>query len=101
MPRKNRIHYRSAFHHVMLRGNNRKNIFLNEKDYQNFLMIIANATDAYNFNVHLYCLMTNHIHLVIEVGDVPISRILLKLYVNSYRFHLIASPQRARQSVYR
>ncbi len=76
MPRKNRIHYRSAFHHVMLRGNNRKNIFHKKEDYQIFLDIICAAADAYNFRIHLYCLMTNHIHLVVEVGDIPISRIM-------------------------
>lgn len=76
MPRRNRIHYRNAFYHVMLRGNNRKNIFLKKNDYQLFIEILANAADLYNFKVHLYCLMTNHIHIVIEVSDIPISRIM-------------------------
>lgn len=71
----------------MLRGNNRKNIFLKEDDYQNFLKIIVNAADAYNFKVHLYCLMTNHIHLVIEVGDIPISRIMQSIASRYARVH--------------
>jgi REP element-mobilizing transposase RayT len=60
----------------MLRGNNRKNVIIAEEDYQNFLEMISNSAEAYNFKVHLYCLMTNHIHLVIEVADIPISRIM-------------------------
>lgn len=76
MPRKNRVHYRFSFHHVMLRGNNRKNIFYEENDYQSFIKIISEAADIYGFKIHLYCLMTNHIHLVVEVRDIPISRIM-------------------------
>lgn len=87
MPRKNRIHYRSAFHHVMLRGNNRKNIFHKKEDYQIFLGIIRAAADAYNFKVHLYCLMTNHIHLVVEVGDIPISRIMQSVSSRYAKLH--------------
>ena len=87
MPRKNRIHYRSAFHHVMLRGNNRKNIFHKKEDYQIFLDIIRAAADAYNFKIHLYCLMTNHIHLVVEVGDIPISRIMQSVSSRYAKLH--------------
>lgn len=87
MPRKNRIHYRSAFHHVMLRGNNRKNIFYKREDYQIFLDTIRAAADAYNFKTHLYCLMTNHIHLVVEVGDIPISRIMQSVSSRYAKLH--------------
>lgn len=87
MPRKNRIHYRSAFHHVMLRGNNRKNIFHKKEDYQLFLDAIRSAADAYNFKIHLYCLMTNHIHLVVEVGDIQISRIMQSLSSRYAKLH--------------
>lgn len=87
MPRKFRTHYRFAFHHVMLRGNNRKNIFLKKADYQIFIDIISGASGVYNFKVHLFCLMTNHIHLVIEVGDVPISRIMQSVSTRYAKSH--------------
>ena len=51
MPRKNRIHYRHSFHHVMLRGNSRKNIFYRQDDYESFLKIISEAAETYGFKV--------------------------------------------------
>lgn len=87
MPRKNRLHYRFAFHHVMLRGNNRKNIFYKQKDYQTLLNVISDSAETYGFKVHLYCLMTNHIHLVIEVKDIPISRIMQSIAGRYAKIH--------------
>lgn len=87
MPRKNRFHYRNSFHHVMLRGNNRKNIFYNQNDYESFLKMISEAAATYGFNIHLYCLMTNHIHLVIEVQDVPVSRIMQSIAGRYAKIH--------------
>jgi putative transposase len=87
MPRKNRIHYRYAYYHVMLRGNNRQNIFFEDQDYQAFLYIISDASNSYGFKIHLYCLMTNHIHLVIEVGDIPISKIMQSISSRYAKLH--------------
>lgn len=87
MPRKRRIHYRSAFYHVMLRGNNRKKVFFDKDDYQQFLSLVREAADAYCFVIHLYCLMTNHIHFVIEVGDVPLSRIMQSIVSRYAKIH--------------
>ena len=71
----------------MLRGNNRGNIFYDYVEYHTFLKILADAAEAYSFKVHLYCLMTNHAHLVIEVGEIPISRIMQSLTSRYARFH--------------
>lgn len=79
MPRRNRIHYRNAFYHVMLRGNNRQNIFHEIDDYEYFLRCVEKIADLYAAKIHLYCLMTNHIHLVIQVLDVPISKVMQSL----------------------
>lgn len=87
MPRKRRIHYRSAFYHVMLRGNNRKKVFLSKDDYQQFISLLKEAANAYCFVIHLYCLMTNHIHFVIEVGDVPLSRIMQSVVSRYAKLH--------------
>lgn len=87
MPRRNRIHYRHAFHHVMLRGNNRQNIFHNANDYEDFIVCLSNAMHSYGALTHLYCLMTNHIHLVIEVTDIPISKIIQSVSTTYVKNH--------------
>jgi putative transposase len=87
MPRKHRIHYRNAYYHVMLRGNNRQNIFHTKDDYHDFMSCLNNIADSYAANIHLYCLMTNHIHLVIEVQDIPISKIMQSLSTKYARRH--------------
>lgn len=76
MPRKNRFHYKNAIYHVMLRGNNRQKIFHQHQDYADFLNYIETAAQRYTASILLYCLMTNHIHLVIEVTNIPISKIM-------------------------
>lgn len=79
MPRKNRVHYRHAFYHVMLRGNNRQCIFHHDIDYLNFIDCLKSASTLYSSHVHLYCLMPNHIHLVIEVTDIPLSKLMQRI----------------------
>lgn len=76
MPRKRRIHYRYAIYHVMLRGNYRQNIFHDDEDRKIFCKILERCTKKYLCSIHLFCLMTNHIHLVIEVSDIPLSKIM-------------------------
>lgn len=87
MPRKHRIHYTHAFYHIMLRGNNRQNIFHEDSDYRNFLDYLQNVTEIYNSFIHLYCLMTNHIHLVIEVTDIPISKVMQSISTKYAKQH--------------
>lgn len=76
MPRRLRTHYHHAIYHVMLRGNFKNNIFSEEKDYRIFLKIIEISCKKYGCVFHLYCLMTNHIHLVVKVGHVPLCKIM-------------------------
>jgi putative transposase len=76
MPRKPRIHYFKAFYHVMLRGNHRQNIFFVDNDRAQFCQYLAEACQFYDCKIHLFCLMTNHVHLVIEVGHVPLAKIM-------------------------
>ena len=79
MPRKIRTHQPRSFNHVMLRGNYRQTIFHNDTEREKFLAILAECTRKYDFKVHLYCLMTNHIHLLIEINEIPLHKIMLSL----------------------
>lgn len=79
MARYPRLHYFDAMYHVMLRGNYRQNIFSVREDYLYFYKLLEEVTDLYECKVHLFCLMTNHVHLVIQVGQIPLSKILQKI----------------------
>lgn len=76
MPRKLRIHHKNFFYHVMLRGNFRQSLFFDNDDRIAFLEILEIATHKYLCKIHLFCLMTNHVHLVIEVDHIPLSKIM-------------------------
>lgn len=79
MPRKIRIHYSQAFYHVMLRGNYKQNVFDCGEDYLKFYSLLESITHKYRCKIHLFCLMTNHIHLVIEISTVPLWKIMQSL----------------------
>ncbi len=66
MPRDLRIEYPGAMYHVMNRGDHRKNIFFDDDDRRLFLTTLAQACRKTDWEVHAYCLMRSHFHLVIE-----------------------------------
>jgi REP element-mobilizing transposase RayT len=69
MPRKMRVQYAGAIYHVMSRGDRRENVFLDDVDRQDFLKTLAETCQKTGFQVHAYCLMPNHFHLVVETPD--------------------------------
>lgn len=74
MPRRLRIHVPGGVYHVTLRGNHRQPIFFADCDRTLFNVIVARALERFEARLHAYCWMTNHVHLVLQAGDVPISR---------------------------
>lgn len=69
-----RIEYPDALYHVTARGNARQTIFIHEKDCSNFLKILGNVTERFNWRIHSYCLMNNHYHVIIETPDGNLSK---------------------------
>jgi len=69
MSRKLRIEYPGAMYHVMSRGDRRERIFLDDVDRQDFIKTLAEACQKTNWQVHAYCLMPNHYHLVLETPE--------------------------------
>jgi REP element-mobilizing transposase RayT len=61
-----RVEYAGAIYHLMSRGDRREDIFLDDVDRQDFLKTLAEACQKTGFQVHAYCLMRHHFHLVIE-----------------------------------
>ena len=76
MPRKPRIHIHGAVYHIILRGNAGQQIFFDDRDRYRLYLILQYAVDKFGCRIHGFCLMTNHIHLVMQVGDVSLSRIM-------------------------
>jgi putative transposase len=66
MPRELRIEYPGAMYHVLNRGDQREDIFLDDEDRQKFLATLEQACLKTEWQLHAYCLMRNHFHLVIE-----------------------------------
>ena len=61
-----RIEYHGALYHVMDRGDRRENRFWNDQDGESFFLALSEACAKSEWQVHAYCLMRNHFHLVIE-----------------------------------
>ena len=74
MPRPQRIEYPNAYYHVMNRGRGRQSIFHSEAYYQTFLETIKEASSRFGMEVHAYCLMGNHYHLLIKTPLGNLSR---------------------------
>ena len=88
MGRKPRQHYRGAFYHFIARGNNRQPIFSNAHDRQAFERYLSEGVERFGNRCHAYCWMTNHVHMVVEVADVPLSHIAHNLLFRYARwFH--------------
>ncbi|MBM7562978.1 REP-associated tyrosine transposase [Fusibacter tunisiensis] len=66
MPRIFRTKSQSGIYHVITRGNDRNLIFLDSKDYSMYLAILKKYQEECKFDIFAYCLMTNHIHLLIR-----------------------------------
>jgi REP element-mobilizing transposase RayT len=66
MPRALRIDYEGAIYHLMNRGDRREDIFLGDEDRRLFLKTLEEACGKSRWQVHAYCLMSNHFHLVVE-----------------------------------
>ena len=87
MARKPRIEYPSAFYHVITRGNRRESIFMDVQDRERFLKKLFEYKERYIYTLYAYTLMDNHIHLLIETGKEPLSKImqgLLQSYAQWY-----------------
>jgi putative transposase len=76
MARKPRIEFEGGFYHVIARGNQRQKVFLEEGDFLKYLEFLSNYKDRYGFWIYAYVLMSTHVHLLIETGQVPLSKIL-------------------------
>ena len=77
MPRPLRIILPFTPHHIVQRGHNRQSIFMADEDYNYYLENLIHFKQEFGCRIFAYCLMTNHVHLVVDPGENPKSISLL------------------------
>ncbi|TRZ49133.1 transposase [bacterium] len=66
MPRGARIILNNACYHIINRGNQKQNIFLEEADFERYLRVLKHYKKKFAFKLFGYCLMPNHIHMILQ-----------------------------------
>ena len=74
MPRAARIDIPGLVYHITSRGVKRLPIFQDDADRQQFLRLLSRTRHEYPFQLHAYCLMTNHFHLLLQTVDHSLSK---------------------------
>lgn len=85
MARKPRVHFPGAFYHVIARGNRQQQIFLQDGDYRLYLFFLKEYKQRCSFLLYAYILMPDHIHILLEVGETPLSRLMQSLQLRYSR----------------
>jgi REP element-mobilizing transposase RayT len=81
MARKPRLDF-DGFHHVVNRGVAKNNIYKCDEDKEKFLEILCKSCRIYKVNVHDYCLMDNHYHLLVETTSQNLSLFMRQINAN-------------------
>ncbi|MCP4325238.1 MAG: transposase [Psychromonas sp.] len=79
MSRPLRLEFAGALYHLTSRGNDRKNIFFEESDFELFISILSDVCISYHCSIHAYCLMSNHYHLLLETSQPNLSKVMRQL----------------------
>src|SRR5450759_1799548 len=79
MPRPLRLEAEGAVYHVIARGNERKAVFRDDRDRQEYLDRLIRCRERFGLRVLAFCLMGNHLHLAVERGPTKLSRVMLAL----------------------
>lgn len=68
MPRNGRVILPHCPHHIVQRGHDRHAVFVGEADYHYYLATLRKWKDRFGVKLYAYCLMTNHVHLLLDPG---------------------------------
>src|SRR5437868_4684751 len=69
MPRRPRPQISGGLYHVTMRGNNKGAIYTSDADRRLFLASLGAARKRCGWQIHMYCLMNNHFHLLVETPE--------------------------------
>lgn len=87
MPRQKREKSITGIYHVMLRGIDKRAIFKDNIDYKIFLNYMVKAKDKSNFILYGYCLMPNHVHILLKTIDDELGDIIKRVAVGYVQYH--------------
>lgn len=87
MGRKPRLEYPGAFYHVFARGNRKQPIFKADEDRKRFLKRLGEYKERHGFALYAYTLMNNHFHLLLETGQIGLSRTMQVLLQSHSHFY--------------
>ncbi len=89
MPRPLRICLPDMVYHVLNRGNNQQAIFIDDGDYPCYLDVLKRYKVRFGFKLFSYCLMTNHVHLLIKTSSQGTVSDIVKVLTISHtrRYH--------------
>ena len=76
MARRPRLFAPGVLYHVIVRGNQRQKTFTAESDYQAYMERLARYRKKYDYVLHAYCLMPNHVHLLVESSEQPLAKFM-------------------------
>ena len=76
MPRNAREKIECGIYHISIRGNNKQDIFLDDRDRIEYLARLQRYKETYKVGIYAYCLMTNHVHLLVFDNGQDISRFM-------------------------
>ena len=83
MPRTARVVLPAYPHHVVQRGHNRQAVFAASGDYEGYLATLAELKGVFGVKVYAWCLMTNHVHLLLEPSNANGPRVADEAIVRS------------------
>ena len=87
MARKLRIEVEGGLYHLITRGNDRQDIFHSHEDRVKFLSLLAKQKERLPFYFYAFCLMTNHVHLLIERQAETIGRIMQRVLTGYSQYY--------------
>ena len=79
MSRTSRSYSQSGIYHILFCGINQQNIFEEKADYERFIEITANVKSQMEFEIYAYCLMSNHIHILLKVEKEDLEQIMKRI----------------------
>jgi len=80
---KYKVYLKGAYYHIFNRGNDKRDIFLDNSDFQFYLRRLITCLSKFEFSLICYCLMPNHVHLLLQQNsEVPSSKLISSLHTS-------------------
>ena len=76
MARRPRVFAPGLLYHVIVRGNQQRKTFRSEDDYQAYLDRLEHYRTRFHVRIYAYCLMPNHVHLLVESSSAPLGKFM-------------------------